>query len=360
MNSTESRKYDHKEFCEFLMKNGIASNSADSYASYLNGISDLLGKPIDALAENDETLNDELRQLLIYDRGKWSAALKWLFKFLHGNQEPHLKSCEDRQIGDDQLKAVVKIDKEYIKNLTDPIFRYMPADRYYELIEDRYIALTHVSNWEDPYEGFIYRGGIGANNGLADGIYDLFKSVYGQSWTAEGKEFDVLWRAMAKGTRGGLVRIQTTVRKLAECLLQQVKPSAISGKGLMRIARIEYKDEAKFNDALNQDNLVRLLNGDEERRLGFLFFKRKEFELEREVRVAVLADDDCINRSECKRGDLLKFKVDPGKLIEDVLVDPCMGRRDYERLVCRTKFAVPELSLDKIKKSKLFDWPVIR
>ena len=128
----------------------------------------------------------------------------------------------------------------------------------------------------------------------------------------------------------------------------------------MRIARIEYKDEAKFNDELNQDNLARLLNGDEERRLGFLFFKRKEFELEQEVRVAVLADEDCINRSECNQGDLLKFKIDPGKLIEEVLADPCMGRREYEQLVCRTKFAVPELSLDKITPSKLFTWPVIR
>ena len=360
MNSTEPCKYDGKSFRKFLVDNGISPDSANSYASYLNGISDLLGKPIDALAANDEVLNDELRQIHIYDRGKWTSALKWLFKFFHVNQEPHLKSCEDHQIGKDQLDAIVKVDGESIKNLNDPIFRYMSADRYYELIEDRYIALTHISHWEDPYEGFIYRGGIGANNGLADGIYDLFKSVYGQSWTLEGKESDVLWRAMANGTRGGLVRIQTTVRKLAECLLQQVKSSAILGKGLIRIAGIEYKDEVEFKDELNQANLARLLNGDEECKLGFLFFKREEFKQEREVRVAVLADEACINRTECKRGDLLKFKVDPGKLIEEVLVDPCMGRREYERLVCRTKFAVPELSLDKIKQSKLFDWPVIR
>ena len=360
MISTESRKYDRKGFCEFLKRNDITPDSANSYASYLNGISDLLGKPIDALAANDETLNDELRQIHIYDRGKWTSALKWLFKFLHDNQEPDLKSCEDRQIGEDQLNAVVKVDGESIKNLNDPIFRYMPADRYYELIENRYIALTHISHWEDPYEGFIYRGGIGTNNGLADGIYDLFKSVYGQSWTVEGKESDVLWRAMANGKRGNLVRIQTTVRKLAECLLQQVKSSAMLDKGLMRIVRIEYKDEAKFNEELNQENLARLLNGDEECKLGFLFFKREEFKQEREVRVVVLADGDCIIRSKCKRGDLLKFEVNPGKLIDEVLVDPCMGRREYERLVCRTKFAVPELSLDNIKQSKLFSWPVIR
>lgn len=360
MNSTEHRKYDRKEFHEFLVNNGISTDSANSYASYLNGVSDLLGKSIDALAANEKALNDELRQILIYDRGKWTSALKWLFKFFHGNQEPHLKSCGASQISDDQLSAIVKIDGEDIKKLDDPIFRYMPVDRYYELIEERYIALTHISHWEDPYEGFIYRGGIGANNVHADDIYDLFKSVYGQSWTVEGKESDVLWRAMANGKRGGLVRIQTTVRQLAACLVRKVNPSMISGKGLMRIARIEYKDEANFNEELNQENLARLLNGDEECKLGFLFFKRIEFEQEREVRVAVLADEDIINRSECKRGDLLKFKVNPIELIDEVLVDPCMGRREYERLVCRTKFAVPELAVDQIKQSKLFTWPVIR
>ena len=38
MNSTESRKYDRKEFCEFLKRNGISTDSANSYASYLKGI----------------------------------------------------------------------------------------------------------------------------------------------------------------------------------------------------------------------------------------------------------------------------------------------------------------------------------
>ena len=360
MNSTRSYKYDSKEFREFLAKNDISPDSANSYASYLNGIRDLLGKPVDELAADENALNDELRQIRIHDRGKWAAALKWLFKFFYGNQEPHLQAREGRKIEDDQLKAVVRLDEEYIKNLGTPIFRYMSVDRYYELIENRYITLTHISHWEDPYEGFIYRGGIGADNGLANDIYDLFKSVYGQSWTVQQEESDILWRAMANGKRGGLVRIQTTVHKLAERLLQYVNPFKNSGKGLMRIARIEYKDEAKFNYELNQENLARLLNGDEERKLGFLFFKRREFEQEREVRVTVIADEDCINRSKCKRGDLLKFEVDPGELIDEVLVDPCMERRKYEQLVCRTKFAVPELTLCKINQSKLFTWPMIR
>ena len=86
---------------------------------------------------------------------------------------------------------------------------------------------------------------------------------------------------------------------------------------------------------------------------GFDLFKHFGFQSGREL-------NKFENFSKCKRGDLLKFEVDPNDLIEEVLVDPCMKRRDYEQLVCRTKFAVPELHFEKIRRSSLFDWPVIR
>lgn len=351
---TEPEQFDSQKFREFLTTQGISPDSANCYVSYLNGVSNLLGKPIEALAANEDALNDELRQLRLYGKGKWGSALKYLLRSYH-KKVPQLQTCEDRQIDEDQLRAIVRI-----KELDAPIFRYMSVDRYYELIENRYVTLTHISHWEDPYEGFIYRGGLGQNNDRADSIYDLFKSVYGQSWTLQKEESDVLWRAMASGKRGGLVRIQTTVRKLAEGLLRNVDLLGKAGKGLMRIARIEYNENEKFNAELNEENLARLLDGDEERKIGFLFFKRREFEQEQEVRVAFFADENCINRSKCNRGDLLKFEIDPGKMIEEVLADPCMERREYEQLVCRTKFAVPELHAERIKRSTLFDWPVIR
>ena len=350
--------YDRNEFCNFV--ENIAKKtrgSANSYGSYLNGVSSLLGKPVADLAATVEALEDELRQLRLHGYGKWGSALKHLYWYYH-NQKPILRCREERIIDDDELRSVVCFD-----DLTTPLYRYMSMKRYYELIENRYNALAHISHWEDPYEGFIYRGGIeGAGNETnQDRIYDLYKSVYGQSWTIEEKESDVLWRAMANGKRGDLVRVRTDVRKLAQSLLQNVDSSRCSARGLMRIARIEYKDDAEFDKMLNAENLKQLLDGDDaDRLLGFLFFKRTAFMAEQEVRVVVIADRDCIDSSKCKQGDLLKFEIDPGRLIDEVLADPCMTRRDYEQLICRTKFAIPELHTDRIKKSRLFDWPAIK
>lgn len=355
MFETTKFKYEREKFREFLEKQmGKSCGTAHSYASYLDNVSELLGKEIDNLASTDEAINEELRMLRVLEKGRFSSALKYLYRFYH-DKVPQLKSREDRVIADDELQAIACLDLE------TKIYRYMPTERYYDLIENRRNALTHISHWEDPYEGFIYRGGLNvcADGGVQDRIYDLYKYVYGQSWTLQHGESDVLWRAMANGKRGDLVRVKTNVRKLAQSLLQNVNsPSVFAGQ--FRIAPIEYKPEAKFNMELNGDNLARLLNGDVECKLGFLFFKREEFSLEQEVRVVILADSCCIDFSKCKRGDLLKFEVDPNDLIEEVLVDPCMKRRDYEQLVCRTKFAVPELHFEKIRRSSLFDWPVIR
>ena len=243
----------------------------------------------------------------------------------------------------------------------------MSIERYYSLIEDGYNSLVHISHWEDPYEGFIYRGGMGQTDEQTNRIYDLYKSVYGQSWMFEHEESDVLWRAMANGERGNLVRVQTTVRKLAQSILSHVNTAQGSHKESsqslgIRIARIVYKNDAKFDEMLNPQEIGRILNGnDMDGQLDFLFFKRCGFKAEKEVRVVVLANKNRIDSSKCKRGDLLKFEIDPNKLIDGVLADPCMDRREYERLICRTKFALSDdAAINLIKKSKLFDWPVIK
>ena len=365
MNSTESRKYDRKEFYKFLTTEmHLRHDSANSYISYVNNVSKLLGKPIEKLASDETSLEREIELILLHGNRNWKYGIVALYQYYHNDQMPKTSAAEVRIVTEEEVHSIVHCDGKYIKDLETRIFRYMPLERYYNLIEDGCISLTHISHWEDPYEGFIYRGGMNDANieNIQDRIYNLYKTAYGQSWMIEHDESDVLWRAMANGKRGNLVRVQTTVRKLAESLLQKVKPLVSGSKRLMRIARIEYKGEAEFEKMLTTENLDGLLNGDDaDGQLKFLFFKRKAFEAEHEVRVVVLADRDQIERSKCNRGDLLKFEVAPDVLVEEVLADPCMDRREYEQLVCRTKFALSdEVGGNLIGKSKLFTWPVIK
>lgn len=228
------------------------------------------------------------------------------------------------------------------------IFRYMPLGRYYELIEDRYNALSHLSLWEDPFEAFVLRAGISYCEGEKRlDIYERFKSVYGQSWTTRESESDVIWRAMGK--RGYTVRVETTVGKLIDSLGQ-------SGVrcGNVRVGKIAYKTEAEFNEKLVADNLRAVLEGDVEEVMDFFFVKRDAFALEEEVRVIAVPEIRELNRDKCKKGHLLKFEIVPKDLIVSVLADPKMDRRDYEQLVCRTLFVDDDIKVDQ---SRLFAWP---
>lgn len=367
MNELKSCEYDPKEFRKFLEEQmHIKPGSAYSYVSYVNKASQLLGKEIRKLAQDDASLEGAIDRIALLGGSRnWKYGLIALYRYYHDGKCPRLATANERIVIEDELQSIVRIDGKYIKDLDTKIFRYMPLERYYNLIEDGYNTLTHISHWEDPYEGFIYRGGLdGADVSTQDRIYNIYKSVYGQSWTIMKGESDVLWRAMANGERGDLVRVQTTVRKLAKSILNAVgdKSSKWSPAGTMKIGRIEYKGETEFCEMLSAENLETLIdNAAVDRQLDFLFFKRLEFEAEKEVRLAVFADRSCIDRSKCKRGDLLKFDVDPSELVESVLADPCMDRRKYEQLICRTKFALSdEVGIDLIRKSQLFNWPVVR
>ncbi len=351
------RKYDRESFKKFLVDRlDMASDSANCYISYVNSISKLLDKPICQLVIDDTVYENEFREVRLYGKRNWTAGLKALFRFFHDGREPKSETNEKQLLSDSELLSIIVVDGEHIKGVDTPIFRYMPAERYYELIEEQTITLSHISNWQDPYEGFVYRGGINMAHEPSDAarIYELFRFVYGQSWTLESKESDVLWRAMSNGNRKETVRVQTTVGALALAILRNMDTA---GRQLIRIGCVEYIENSEFKEKLKLANLSDNSNGHRRDHLDFLFFKRKEFSLEKEVRVAMLADGSHIDNSKCKRGDLLKFEIDPRQLINGVLTDPCMERRIYEQLVCRTMCAAPEIKLNTIQRSTLFDWP---
>ena len=110
--------------------------------------------------------------------------------------------------GEEGDSIVCRVDRE------TKFFRYLPVDRYLELIEEGFNTLTHLTLWEDPYEAFILRAGITYHNGnKSEDIYNVFKNVYGQSWTLRKEESDVIWRAMVK--RGDGVRIQAVLQNRA-------------------------------------------------------------------------------------------------------------------------------------------------
>ena len=259
-----------------------------------------------------------------------------------------MNECGQEDILPDEAFApIVGIDE---LPLNTCIYHYLSVEHFLDMIENKRNVLMHVSYWEDPFEAFLFRGGIwiAKENGKDVGeLYDAFKFLYGQSWTLPDAESDIVWRAMGK--RGSVVRIKSTVRKLAASILSQ--PQSGSG-GWSRIKKIKYLKPKEFNRFLTN----RIMKGDNDARENCLFQKRDAFSLENEVRVVVIPNENALDRERCVHGGMLKFDVNPGSFIESVLADPVMPRREFEQLVCRVRHVSREI---EVEQSGLFEWPHI-
>lgn len=237
--------------------------------------------------------------------------------------------------------------------LATPIYRYLPVERYFELLERKVNSLSHITMWEDPYEGFIFRAAAETDSEQAMQIYDRFKYYYGQCWTLCKDESDLRWRA--SGARGTVVRIKTTVGKLCESLVKMTGRSSDPDAKVV-LGKIKYEVTGIFDDRLTEERLWHALNGAEHDRLELFFVKREEFKSEDEFRVIVHAVESDLDRERDTDGRFLKYEIDPEVLIDEVLVDPCMPRDKWEQLVCRSLHC---LGGDKLYQSQLFNWPRI-
>ena len=43
------------------------------------------------------------------------------------------------------------------------VYRYMPVERFLEIVENEQNTLSHISKWEDPNEAYLIRSRIVAN-----------------------------------------------------------------------------------------------------------------------------------------------------------------------------------------------------
>ena len=242
-----------------------------------------------------------------------------------------------------------------------PIYRYIPAERYFELIEKHVNTLSHISMWEDPFEAFLMRAGMeyaeryGAQD-FENAIYDKYKFFYGQCWTVCGEESDLRWRAC--GARGTVVRIKTTVRKLIDSVKCGGGETNNCGCSICAARPVRYaQTDDEFNGMIELGRLVEMLNATDERYMDMFFIKRHEFASEEEFRIIVDASEIGMDKDRDTDGRFLRYAFNPEETIEEVLVDPCMPRREYEQLICRTRHRYDSI---KIEQSKLFRWPMLK
>ena len=247
------------------------------------------------------------------------------------------------------------------ENLDMPIYRYLTKERFLEMVEKGVNVFAHLSLWEDPYEAFLLRSAIlychrVGKAGEERRLYDEYKYVYGQSWTTDGKESDLLWRA--NGGRGEVVRIQTTVRKLFKIFQMAGGRSGEKTRfAEVQMGNVEYVEQEEIDRIIADPEFVKEVIRNYDERMRLFFKKRNAFAGEAEFRcLFVVKSPKYVDRKTDSNGSLMKFRIDPKTFLDGVLLDPCMGRRECEQLICRMRWCCPKL---KVEQSKLFNWPEI-
>lgn len=198
-----------------------------------------------------------------------------------------------------------------------PVYRIIKPEHLYELFQESEGVLVHPSCWDDPYENFILRSKVRDKTGAVK-AYTYHRNMYGQCWTLN-KNSDAMWRIYSQDARG--IRIRTTIRKLLEslyhsgvnrpemfCVVGKVK--YLREEALKRFANSIYK-----NGSLEKDYFFETL-----------LVKRLAFQHEKEVRLLYFDSD------EIEDGRLLRYKMNPHDIIEQIMIDPRVSYDEYKIL----------------------------
>ena len=264
----------------------------------------------------------------------------------------------DAEIEEDEKCALQTCLRSTISSDT-PIFRYIHIDNFYRMLEQGENALAHFSKWEDPFEGYIFKGvTLGLDKKFLD-LHTIYSTYYGQCWTLDGDESDMRWRAC--GARGTVVRIESTVGMLFESL-RQIEPKNYLHISV-KLGCVEYRPENELLSAVSNKSISEIVDGHSDPKPGdLLFWKRKEFESEKEFRIVL----DATSYRDYRNGTNLKFlngmavyKVPFEMIVKSVLVDPCMSQGNFDQLLCRMKIHNPNSTI-AVTQSTLFKWPNFR
>lgn len=259
----------------------------------------------------------------------------------------------EAELADNEVDAFNKCNRPPELGAETPIFRYISVENFYRLLEDGENALAHFSRWDDPFEGFVFKGMafLSETKEFVD-LHDLYSDYYGQCWTLDGAESDMRWRACACGTRGHLVRIESTVGKLFDGL-KSIEPKNRLHVAC-RIGKVKYEDEQWIRERMENVNLIEEIKNEPSE---LLFIKRKEFESENEFRIVLdvkqYKDHPQWTNLSFKNG-MAVYKVQFDSLVKSILADPCMPRHDFEHLLCRMRQKPSQV---KVEQSTLFQWP---
>lgn len=242
------------------------------------------------------------------------------------------------------------------------IWRYIGINTFYKMLESGTNAFSHISKWEDPFEGFIFKCSQIMLAGAPVDLHYVYKNYYGQCWTLDGRESDFRWRAY--GNRGRMLRIQTTVGKLFDSLKSITPANRLHTA--CRMGCVVYKDSTSFEKTIDEIRKKDAINSNGLAPNHLFFIKRNEFKEEDEFRVVLnvvpflherdLMDGNNVNDLDLHDGRAA-YKTSVLDLIDEILIDPRMNQNMVDHLMCRVAIADKKMKGLIPRQSDLFKWP---
>jgi hypothetical protein len=182
-------------------------------------------------------------------------------------------------------------------NTAGRLYRILNFHHVVQIFERGELHFAHPSSWADPYETRL--------------VHQDSHKIFAQCWCSKGVS-DAMWRIYSPNQLG--IRISTSTRKLRQALEKEVARQGM----MLRIGDVNYMSPFKFDEKAKEIHSELAASFDLRKATDLLFVKREAFNHESEYRAIILAPN--ADRELVEQG--LKIKVDPRKLIDNILIDP--------------------------------------
>ena len=180
------------------------------------------------------------------------------------------------------------------------IYRYLPFERFLEVLHKKQLAFISPTKWNDPFDNFLFKRKI--ENPGSSFLNKLFVGCF-----TLNPHSQAYWKTYAPD--GYSVRLQFETRKLFD-LISKLKDRAWYGE-------LNYKRESEIVEIFQ--NTEGLKDSLEEKEVNDIFLKvftlkRKPFEYEKEVRII-------IESGKIKEG-IRRVNIDLKDFITGIYLDP--------------------------------------
>lgn len=227
-----------------------------------------------------------------------------------------------------------------LKTLDIPIYRVMSYQRLMDCISDNYIDFRNPRKWKDPCESLYLNAQFKMYNEDTD-KYDLatfsdnFNIYYGSCWSA-GEESYEKW-AIYSGKEQTL-QINVNLSKLIDALKIPE----------LYVGRVGYLDYEALKKQLSNENPVKNIDCHNKDIIKLFFYKRKEYEFEKEIRIIVQEYNKKNKKSISK-------KIAWKNIIDEVIISPYVKEDRYNQM----KNELSKKGIVNCKKSNLMEVPQI-